>query len=75
MPARHRRAGKHGGRRPKSLEGGKRGDVRAGGGVSLWGFKARLWVASSLSNRDAGRVRGAKAILVGLGAVGRVLSL
>ena len=38
MPARHRREGAHGGRRPKSLEGGNRGGVRTGGGVGLWGF-------------------------------------
>jgi hypothetical protein len=40
MPARHRREGMHGGRRPKSLEGGNRGGVRDGGGVDLWGFGA-----------------------------------
>jgi hypothetical protein len=40
MPARHRREGVHGGRRPKSLEGGNRGGVRDGGGVDLWGFGA-----------------------------------
>jgi hypothetical protein len=40
MPARHRRKGMHGGRRPKSLEGGNRGGVCDGGGVDLWGFGA-----------------------------------
>jgi hypothetical protein len=40
MPARRRREGMHGGRRPKSLEGGNRGAVRTGGGVRLWGFSA-----------------------------------
>ena len=74
MPARHRRAGcTEAGVRKASKEESA-GGVRAGGGVSLWGFKARLWVASSLSNRDAGRVSGARVILVGLGAVGRVVS-
>src|SRR6516165_5372267 len=42
MPAGRRREGMHGGRRPKSLEGGKRGVFCACGGVSLWGFDARL---------------------------------
>jgi hypothetical protein len=40
MPARRRREGMHGGRRPKSLEGGNRGGVRIGGGVRLWRFSA-----------------------------------
>ena len=40
MTARHRREGVHGGRRPKSLEGGNRGGVRDGGGVDLRGFDA-----------------------------------
>jgi hypothetical protein len=73
-PAIRRREGMHGGRRPKSLEGGNRGGVCGGGGISLWGFSARLWVASSLSDGDAGRVSGSKVILVGLGAAGRVVS-
>ena len=51
MPARRSREGTHRGRRPKSLEGGKRGGVLAGGGVSLWGFDARMWGACSLFGR------------------------
>jgi hypothetical protein len=31
----------HGGRRPKSLEGGNRGGVRADAGVALWGICRR----------------------------------
>jgi hypothetical protein len=46
----------------------------AGGGVGLWGFNARLRDACSFSDGDAGRVSGARVVLVGLGAVGRVLS-
>src|SRR5690349_4723513 len=38
MPAIHWREGPHGGRRPKSLEGGNRGGVRTGAGVNLWGI-------------------------------------
>jgi len=41
MPAVRGRGRMHGGRRPKSLEGGNRGGVCAGGGVGLWGFNAR----------------------------------
>ena len=74
MPAGRRRAGMHGGRRPKSLEGGKRGVFCAGGGDSLWGFNARLRGACWFSDRDAGRVSGARVISVGLGAVGRAVS-
>jgi len=44
----------HGGRRPKSLEGGNRGGVCACGCVGLWGFKARLWTTWSLSDGAAG---------------------
>jgi hypothetical protein len=33
MPARRRREGMHGGRRPKSPDGGNRGGVRTGGGA------------------------------------------
>ena len=33
--------GVHGGRRPKSLEGGNRGGVRADAGVGLWGICRR----------------------------------
>jgi hypothetical protein len=40
MPASRRREGRHGGKRPKSLEGGNRGGVRTGGGVRLWRFSA-----------------------------------
>ena len=53
-PAVRRREGMHGGRRPKSLEGGNREGVRAGGGVDLWGFNARLRAASWFSDGDAG---------------------
>src|SRR6516164_4238089 len=35
------REGLHGGRRPKSLEGGNRGGVRADAGVGLWGICRR----------------------------------
>jgi hypothetical protein len=40
----------HGGRRPKSLEGGNRGEVCAGGGVRLWGFSAGVCSDFSISN-------------------------
>ena len=50
------------------------GGVCAGGGVSLWGFDARLRAALWISDEDAGRICGAMVILVGLSVVGRVLS-
>src|ERR1700730_4215739 len=53
-PARRRREGIHGGRRPKSLEGGNRGGVCAGSGVGLWGFSAGACPDLSVSNRDDG---------------------
>jgi hypothetical protein len=40
-PASHGRVGTHGGRRPKSLEGGNRGRVRTDAGVDLWGIWRR----------------------------------
>src|SRR5271166_511250 len=42
MHARRRREGRHGGRRPKSLEGGNRGGVRTGG-VSGYGDLAPVF--------------------------------
>ena len=51
-PASHWRAGVHGGRRPKSLEGGNRGGVCAGGGVGLWGFSAGVCFDVSSSSRQ-----------------------
>jgi hypothetical protein len=51
-PASHWRAGVHGGRRPKSLEGGNRGGVCAGGGVGLWGFSAGVCFDASSSSRQ-----------------------
>jgi hypothetical protein len=53
-PAICRREGMHGGRRPKSLEGGNRGGVCAGGGVSLWGFYANFRPDFSVPDRDDG---------------------
>src|SRR5947209_6397156 len=50
-PASHWRAGVYGGRRPKSLEGGNRGGVCAGGGVGLWGFSAGVCFDVSSSSR------------------------
>ena len=42
MPAKRRREGMHGGRRPKSLEGGNRGPwVERRGAMELWGFESR----------------------------------
>jgi hypothetical protein len=41
MPARHRRDGMHGGRRPKSLEGGNRGEF-ATAVVSIYGDLAAV---------------------------------
>ena len=43
-PASHWREGMHGGRRPKSLEGGKRGGVRSDAGVGLWGIGRRCLI-------------------------------
>ena len=41
-PASHWREGMHGGRRPKSLEGGNRGPwVERRGAMELWGFESR----------------------------------
>src|SRR6516164_2838603 len=54
MPAVRGRGRIHGGRRPKSLEGGNRGGVCAGGGVGLWGFNARRRLAWLFSNGNAG---------------------
>src|SRR5438309_10400081 len=51
-PASHWRAGVYGGRRPKSLEGGNRGGVCAGGGVGLWGFSAGVCFDVSSSSRE-----------------------
>jgi hypothetical protein len=43
MPAKRKREGMHGGRRPKSLEGGNRGPawVARRGAMELWGFESR----------------------------------
>lgn len=77
MPAVRGRERMYGGRRPKSLEGGNRGGVRAGGGIGLWGFNARRWVAWSFLNEKAGCMSEATVILVGVvprcGAEGFVL--
>ena len=43
-PASHWREGMHGGRRPKSLEGGNRGGVRTDAGVDLWGICRRCLI-------------------------------
>ena len=40
------------GRRPKSLEGGNRGGVFAGGGVGLWGCSAGVCFDVSSTNRE-----------------------
>ena len=56
MPAGRRRAGMHGGRRPKSLEGGNRGGVRTDAGVGLWGFRGG--VCRDLSVFEHGRRLG-----------------
>ena len=53
-PARHGGGRMRGGRRPKSLEGGNRGGVCAGGGVSLWGFNANVRSDFSVPDRDDG---------------------
>jgi hypothetical protein len=74
MPAVRRRERVHGGRRPKSLEGGNRGGVCAGGGVSLWGFNARLGVRFFVLGRGCRASEWREGDLIGLGAAGRVLS-
>jgi hypothetical protein len=56
-PARRRRGTMHGGRRPKSLEGGNRGEVCAGGGVRLWGFSGGVCCDFSILNGEDWRVR------------------
>src|SRR5207302_7587693 len=48
------REGLHGGRRPKSLEGGNRGGVCAGGSVGIWGLKVRFCATWPLSDGTAG---------------------
>jgi hypothetical protein len=63
----------HGGRRPKSLEGGNRGGVRTGSDVGLWGFSAGVWPDLSVSNRDGGRVITAALGLVAVCRIGAVV--
>jgi hypothetical protein len=54
MPAGYKRVGVHGGRRPKSLEGGNRGGVREAV-VSVYGDLAPvLDLILSVPNRDEG---------------------
>jgi hypothetical protein len=53
-PASRGRGRMHGGRRLKSLEGGNRGGVCAGGDVSLWRFHANVRSDFSVPDRDGG---------------------
>ena len=64
----------HGGRRPKSLEGGNRGEVGAGGGVRLWGFSADVCCDFAISNGKDGRAGAVTAVLIAAGAIKRVMS-
>ena len=73
MPAGRRRAGMHGGRRPKSLEGGNRGGVRTDAGVDLWDSGAVCAVIFRFSNTDDGWVITAALVLVAVCRIGRVV--
>ena len=68
-PAGHGRDGGRGGRRPKSLEGGNRGELCAGGGVGLWGFRPSVWLQFSVADRKRRPSEQRDACLVGPGAV------
>jgi hypothetical protein len=46
------------GKRPKSLRGGNRGGVCAGGGVGLWGFSVDVGPDPPVWNRVVRDVRG-----------------
>jgi hypothetical protein len=63
-----------GGRRPKSLEGGNRGEFRVGGSVGLWGFRRSVWLDFSVADRNDDRASGATLGLVGLDAVEALIS-
>jgi hypothetical protein len=72
-PAGHGRDGGRGGRRPKSLEGGNRGEFRVGGSVGLWGFRRGVWLDFSDADRNDDRESITTLVLVALGAVEAVI--
>ena len=73
MPAGRRRAGMHGGRRPKSLEGGTAGEF-APTLVSVYGDLGAVYaVIFRFSNTDDGWVITAALVLVAVCRIGRVV--